>query len=98
MDSEARAGIVAFVGALGGFKLAVAVTIFLMQPSGPSAALLVGLHGYWLMTPLLLLGLPTLFWLRLVRVRARRRKLIQEEWQLRAEVATWTPTMTRGTM
>lgn len=99
MDGETRAAAIAFVGVLGGFKLLIALTIFLMQPSGPSAGFLIVLHGYWLLTPLLLLGLPTLFWLRLLRARARRKALIREEWLLSSGAAQeWKPTTTRGTM
>ncbi len=98
MDGEARAAGWAFVAALGGFKLAVAVTIFLMQPSLASAGLIVALHGYWLVAPFFLLALPTIAWLRLVRARARRRALIRSEWQLEPGSAEWNAPATHGTM
>ena len=98
MDGEARAAGWAFVAALGGFKLAVAITIFLMQPSLASAGLIVALHGYWLAAPFFLLAVPAVAWIRLLRARARRRALIRSEWQVAPACSEWNAPMARGTM
>ena len=99
MDGETRAAGWAFVGVLAGFKLGIGCIIFAMQPSGPSATFLVALHGYWLVAPFFLLAaLPTVFWFRLLRARARRRKLIRSEWQVEPRSARWQSGTARGTM
>ena len=99
MDAEARAAAWTFVVVLGGLKLGAACLIFWMQPSGQSALLLVALHGYWLVVPFFLLAaLPTLYWLRLLRARARRRRLIRSEWQVQERRTGWKTRIARGTM
>jgi hypothetical protein len=99
MDAEARAAAWTFVVVLGGLKLGAACLIFWMQPSGQSAVLLVALHGYWLAAPFFLLAvLPTLYWLRLLRARARRRRLIRSEWQVEERPTGWKTRIARGTM
>lgn len=97
MDSASRAALWTFVGMAVGFKLITSIVIFAMQPSGWSFAFLVGMHWLWFIAPFVVLGLPSLFWFRLVRVRARRRDLIRAEWGVSSEL-DWTPGTARGTM
>ncbi|MBA2448495.1 MAG: hypothetical protein H0V51_10775 [Chloroflexi bacterium] len=97
MDHEARAAGWAFIGVLGGFKVGTALLIFWLQPSVPAAAFLLGVHWYWVLVPLVALGVPTLFWLRLVRVRSKRERLIRAEWLVEPGLE-WKPGSTHGRM
>ena len=97
MDAANRAALWTFVGMAVGFKVVTSVVIFAMQPSGWSAAFLIGMHWLWFVAPFVVLGVPTLFWFRLVRARARRRELIRAEWRVSPEL-DWLPTTGRGTM
>lgn len=82
MDGEARAAAWTFLSVLIGFKVVIVCTIVWMQPSWASTVVVIGLHGYWLAAPLIFLFLPTPIWVRLLRARSRRRKLIRSEWQV----------------
>jgi hypothetical protein len=79
MDGEARIAGWTIFGVLCAFKLLTAVLIFSMMPSAGSALLLLVFHWFWLI-PLIVLGAGALIgWLRLVRVRARRARLLRAE-------------------
>src|SRR5688500_6721530 len=82
MDSEARAAAWTFLSVLIGFKVVIVCAIVWAQPSWASTAIVIAFHGYWLAAPLIFLFLPTPIWVRLLRARARRRSLIQSEWQV----------------
>jgi hypothetical protein len=74
-------------GTLIAFKLVTALWVFYMQPTMQSAAFLTLTSAAWfgLVAVLVLLG-GGLFWFRLLRVRARRRRLIEQEWRVGATV------------
>ena len=97
MDRESKAPLWTFLGLILGFKLVTSIIIFVMEPGVRSATFLFAMQWYWLLAPLPFVVVPTLFWYRLVRVRRRRRKLIQSEWLVTPE-ADWNPTTARGTM
>ena len=97
MDRESKAALWTFLGLILGFKLATSIIIFVMEPSVWSATFLLAMQWYWLLAPLPFVLVPAIFWYRLVRVRRRRRRLIQAEWLMAAE-ADWNPTTARGTM
>jgi hypothetical protein len=97
MDDEARAAGRAFIGVLGGFKIGTALLIFWLQPSVPAAAFLLGVHWYWMLVPLVALGVPTVFWLRLVWARTKRERLIRAEWLIEPRRG-WKPGPTHGRM
>ncbi len=97
MDRESKAPLWTFLGLILGFKLVTSIIIFVMEPGIRNATFLIAMQWYWLLAPLPFVAVPTLFWYRLVRVRRRRRKLIQSEWLVTPE-ADWNPTTARGTM
>ncbi len=97
VDSAGRAAIWTLIGIAVAFKVVTSIVIFMMQPSAPSAAFLIGMHWLWFVAPFVILGLPSLFWFRLMRVRAKRRQLILEEWRAQPEL-DWTPAATHGRM
>ena len=85
-DGDGRAALWTFLGMVIGFKLITSLLIFYLEPSFSSAVFLVGMNWYWPLLPLLLLVVPAMFWFRLRRVRAKRRKLILAEWRVDQEL------------
>jgi Flp pilus assembly protein TadB len=79
------------------FKLVTSIIIFVMAPTAHAFIFLVVMQWYNLLLPIPLIVVPLLFWLRLRRVRKKRRQLILSEWAVDAE-ADWNPTSVRGTM
>ena len=96
-DKANKAALWTFLGMILGFKLITSIIIFVMEPSARSAVFLLAMQWYWLLSPLPFIVVPAIFWYRLVRVRRRRRKLIQSEWLVTPE-ADLNPTTARGTM
>lgn len=75
----------AVVGIIIAVKLVVGVLLFFMLPVGETASLYAVVHlGAILgIVPLgLLVGGSALFWLRVLRLRARRRQLQWSEWHV----------------
>ncbi|HYU19444.1 MAG TPA: hypothetical protein VEQ11_12200 [Chloroflexota bacterium] len=97
MDSEARAAAWTFLGVLAGFKIAIALVIFWMDPSGFAAGFLFVTGWYCLLVPIAALALPGVYWFRLLRARAKRRDLIRSEWLVEPDL-DWNPTTARGRM
>lgn len=96
-DADSKAALWTFVGMIVGFKIITSIIIFMMEPTVASAAFLIVMQWYWLLIPLPFVIVPVLFWVRLWKVRRRRRQLIRSEWQVEPEV-DWNPTSARGTM
>jgi hypothetical protein len=97
MDEEGRAPLWTFVWMIVGFKLITSIVIFIMVPTAHSAIFLVGMNWYIILLPIVLVIVPGLFWWRLMRVRAKRRKLIRSEWNVQPD-ADWNRASARGTM
>ncbi len=97
MDGDGKAAFWTFFGMIITFKVVTSVIIFVMAPSAHAAMFLFVMQWYWLLVPLPLVAIPTLFWYRLWRVRRRRRQLIRSEWAVEPET-DWNPTSLRGTM
>lgn len=80
---EARAALWTFISVFVFFKLATTAMIIVASPDAAGAALSLFLAFHW---PFILGGLvfgaaPLLFWIRLVRVRAKRARLQAAEWR-----------------
>lgn len=97
MDEDSKAAAWTFVGMILAFKVVTSIIIFIMAPTAHAFIFLIVMQWYYLLLPIPLLVVPLLFWLRLRRVRKRRRQLILSEWAVDAE-ADWNPTSVRGTM
>ena len=97
MDEDSKAAAWTFVGMILAFKLVTSIIIFVMAPTAHAFIFLVVMQWYNLLLPIPLIVVPLLFWLRLRRVRKKRRQLILSEWAVDAE-AYWNPTSVRGTM
>ena len=97
MDGDSKAPLWTFLGLILGFKLITSIIIFVMEPSVWNATFLLAMQWYVLLMPIPFVVVPAIFWYRLVRVRRRRRKLIQSEWLVTSE-ADWNTPTARGTM
>lgn len=82
MDGNARAAIWWLVITTLGFKLWATVLIYLMvaQMSPESLWLLIATNLPHVAGVLVVVALPVAFWVRLLRVRARRKQLLRAEW------------------
>ena len=97
MDEDSKAAAWTFVGMILAFKVVTSIIIFVMAPTAHAFIFLLVMQWYWLLLPIPLIAVPLMFWLRLRRVRKKRRQLILSEWAVDAE-ADWNPTSVRGTM
>jgi hypothetical protein len=82
MSGELRAPFWTFFWMIVGFKVATSIAIFLMMPTAHNAIFQLGMNWYVFLPALVVILLPTVFWFRLLRARAKRRKLIQAEWNV----------------
>lgn len=65
------------------FKVGTALLIlYHTRPASDAYALLVATHWYLVIPVVLVLAGPALYWYRLLRVRARRKRLRQAEWNV----------------
>ncbi len=74
----------AVLGVLCGFQLATAVVVLIVSPSAQAGAYAAVAGWGWLALAIALVAGPLLFRWRLLRVRARRQRLLQEEWMGRS--------------
>jgi hypothetical protein len=72
------------VGIFVVFKVATTAMIIAASPQATHTivALFVAMHWPFVLLGLIFAAAPTLFWLRLVRVRAKRAQLQAAEWQV----------------
>lgn len=84
-DVPYRAAALTFAGVLIGFKIWSIFLIYLVWGGEGTTTFLLGTHVLWIGVPLLLLWAPLLFWIRLYRVRRRRRDLLDAEWNVSEE-------------
>ena len=97
MEDDGKAARWTFVGMILAFKVVTSIVIFVMAPTAHAFIFLLVMQWYWLLLPIPLVVMPILFWIRLRRVRKKRRQLILSEWAFEPE-ADWNPTSVRGTM
>ncbi|MBX6753579.1 hypothetical protein [Thermorudis peleae] len=69
-----------FGGGLVAFKLWTLFVIFYFAVGWRTALFLVASHVLWIVVLGVALAGPAVFWMRLVRVRAKRKRLIAQEW------------------
>lgn len=79
--AEERSTVWAFLWVLFVFKMVtVAVIFWAAEGSAEAGALLTATTFPWLILPIVAIAGPLAFWYRLRRVRARRARLLREEW------------------
>lgn len=81
MDED-RVALWTMIGVLCGFKLLTALLVFIMMPSLGSAIFLLIFHWFWFVPPILVGVGISMTWLRLVRGRAKRKRLRRAEFSL----------------
>lgn len=79
---EERRGLYAYVGILVGFKIWTLVIILWLTSSWQTIIFLLAGHVLWFIVGAIIVAGPAAFWMRLVRVRAKRRRLQYAEWHL----------------
>jgi hypothetical protein len=79
---EGRGAMWAVAGPLIGLKLWATGILLVYAPTREALAMVLATGWPWLVALAILLGGPTVAWLRLVRVRARRARLRRAEWML----------------
>ena len=79
---EDRRGLYAFLGILVGFKIWTLVIILWLTSTWQTVVFLLAGHVLWFFAAAVLLVGPAAFWTRLIRVRAKRKKLQHAEWNV----------------
>ncbi|HET7035362.1 MAG TPA: hypothetical protein VFI42_06740 [Thermomicrobiaceae bacterium] len=82
MEEDDRGAMYAFFGVLVAFKVFTLILIFALITSWETLAFLVLGHALWIGIAAVVFWSPALFWLRLHRVRRRRRRLLRAEWNV----------------
>jgi len=65
-----------------GFKVVTAAFLLYYTHAFYTFAILIAIHIPWIVGAAVLLGLPSAFWYRLIKVRARRAELIRQEFNV----------------
>ena len=80
---EERVALWTFLGIFVVFKLATTAMILIAAPEGAKATigLFIAFHWPFILGGAVFAAGPALFWLRLVRVRAKRARLQAAEWR-----------------
>lgn len=86
MDSTERAALWTFVGIFVVFKVVTTAVVVALAPAGMWNTIWFFIAFHWPpMVLALFLGVaPLIFWWRLVRVRAKRARLLEAEWRVDA--------------
>lgn len=84
LSPEVRAAFWTMVGIFVFFKVATTALIVIASPqlAGATLGLFFALHWPFILGALILAGAPLAFWMRLVRVRAKRARLQAAEWRI----------------
>jgi hypothetical protein len=82
MGREAKVALYTIFGTMVAFKVVTALWIVWLQPSVHGAAFLVLTNTVWFALVAVPLGIAALFWWRRVKVRRKRRRLIEAEWNV----------------
>jgi dolichyl-phosphate-mannose--protein O-mannosyl transferase len=77
-----RTAALTYAGVLIGFKLWSVVLIYWFWGGEGTTTFLLGTHVLWIAIPIALVWAPAMFWLRLVRMRRKRRELQESEWNV----------------
>ena len=71
----------ALFATLGGLKLVLVLAIVALYPTHEAVLVQVVTSWPWLVVPAIFLAAPALFWYRRLRLRARRKRLLEAEWR-----------------
>jgi hypothetical protein len=87
MDKRDRAALWTLIWVLSTFKIVTVLMIVIMLPGEGTIKTLLATHVAWFAGAAVLISIPAMFWYRLVKVRARRKRLIWQEWNVKPEPA-----------
>ncbi|HEV8633128.1 MAG TPA: hypothetical protein VG370_02640 [Chloroflexota bacterium] len=82
MPREAKVALYTIFGTMVVFKVVTALWIIWQQPSVHGAAFLVLTNTVWVALVAVPAGFAALFWWRRIKVRRKRRRLIEAEWSV----------------
>jgi hypothetical protein len=71
------------------FKVGLTMWILAAFPSGQNLFMQIALNWPWLLAAAIFLAGPSIFWWRMLRVRAKRAKLQHAEWHVDSEPVHW---------
>lgn len=91
MDAEARTAALTIFFTLFVVKITTFVMVLMLVPDHSVISLFLNLNWFWFIPPAVLLAGAGMYWLRLIRVRRRRRELLRQEFTRSA-----TPIRERG--
>ena len=83
VSRDAKIAVYTIFGTMVVFKVVTALWIIWLQPSVHGAAFLALTNTVWFALVAVPLGFAALFWFRRVKVRRKRRRLIEAEWNVR---------------
>jgi hypothetical protein len=83
MGREAKVAFYTIFGTMVVFKVVTALWIIWLQPSLHGAAFLALTNTVWFALVAVPLAITALFWWRRIKVRRKRRRLIEAEWNVR---------------
>ncbi|MFN0071213.1 MAG: hypothetical protein ACKVVP_06955 [Chloroflexota bacterium] len=79
MDAEGRVAALTIFFTLLTVKLATVIIVLILVPSSLVVELFLILNWFWFIPPIVLAAGLGMFWARMLRVRARRRELLRQE-------------------
>ena len=82
LEGENRAAMWTYIWVMVGFKLVTIAMILWFTHAFAAVAILIALHIPWIAAAVFLMGIPSAFWYRLIKVRARRSELIWQEYNV----------------
>jgi hypothetical protein len=88
MPRDAKIALYTIFGTMVAFKLVTALFILWLQPTIHGFAFLAFTNAIWVPVALIPAAIFGLFWYRRIKVRRRRRQLIDAEWNVREPAFT----------
>jgi hypothetical protein len=79
VDSEARTAALTIFFTLFVVKMTTFVMVLMFVPDHSVVSLFLNLNWFWFIPPVVLLTGAGIYWMRLIRVRRRRRELLRQE-------------------
>ena len=88
MSGDAKVALYTIFGTMVAFKVVTGLWILWLQPTVHGAAFLAFTNAIWVPIVVVPGAIFGVFWYRRIKVRRRRRQLIEAEWNVREAVTT----------
>lgn len=79
---DSRTALITQIATFGAFKVVTSVLILWFFPSWEALLVVLGLSVPWIIGAVWYFGIASTVRLRLIRVRAKRKELLRQEWRL----------------